>query len=230
MQLHNLLKFSLFLLTPLFLGQCTEASPSDKQERIFANFEVRYLAEDLQLRGYAYFSQGDSVANNQALSLANGVAFMGSGTTLKTLPEGVIRYENTFKLDYVSPLRFSFTLPQQEEAIELSFPMDGINDFAVTSATKKNGLRIDLDGDLAKDESLLLLFTDSDNATKTIVRPGPLTKEDLFIPSDALLHFKTGDYRLFMLKSKETAGVMDELEYQAIIEFYTQEKAFTLVE
>lgn len=228
MQLHNSFNFGLLLLVSIFLGQCKENPPPENQKRVFANFEIRYLAEDLQLRGHSYFTQGDSLANATPISLSKGVAFMGSGTQLKLLPEGIMRYETTFDLAYTSPLRFSFTLPQDEEITELSLPMNGINDFEIINATKKDGLRISLDGGLAKDESLLLLFTDPNKETKTIVRPGPLTSQDLFIPSDALLHFPTGEYNLFMLKSKETIGIMDGFEYQAIIEFYTKEKAFTL--
>jgi hypothetical protein len=155
---------------------------------------------------------------------------MGSGTKLKQLPGGILRYENTFDAAYTSPLRFSFTLPNQESITELTFPMDGIDDFEVLSANKSAGLRISLDGGLAKDESLLLLFTDPKKETKTIIRPGPLTSEDLIIPADALLHFTPGEYRLFLVKSKETIGVQKGLQYQTIIEFYTKEKSFQLAD
>jgi hypothetical protein len=229
MQIHKTLHFGLLLIILLFLGQCSEQNTSEATTRIFANFEVRYLAEDLQLRGQAFFSQGDSINNARPISFTNGVAFMGSGTKIKQLPGGILRYETTLETAYVSPARFSFNLPQQENITELSFPMNGIDNFELISASKANGLKISLDGGLAKDESLLLLFTDPQQETKTIIRPGPLTSKDLFIPADALLHFTPGAYRMFLVKSKEMMGVREGLEYQAIIEFYTKEKNFELV-
>jgi hypothetical protein len=230
MRLHNTLHFGLLLFISFFLWQCSEESSKANKPNIFANFEVRYLAADLQLRGQAFFSQGDSINIATPLSFTNGVAFMGSGTKLKQLPGGILRYENTFDIAYTSPLRFSFTLPNQKNITELSFPMDGIDNFELISANKSDGLRISLDGGLAKDESLLLLFTDPNKETKTILRPGPLSSEDLIIPADALLHFTPGEYRLFLVKSKEIIGVQEELQYQAIIEFYTKEKNFQLAE
>lgn len=218
--------FSLLLISTLLL-QCTDTvEDTTSDETAHASFYVRYLADALQLKGQASFLTPDSTS----LKIPTGVAFMGSGTRERELPGQVTRYESTMEAAYPPDLRFTFRLPDSDKQSSINLPMQGIQGFDVIEATKSGGLTLSLNGNLEDGETLLLLFTDSNQEARTILRPGPLSTERLLIPSDALLHFTPGEYRLYLVKQAEKEGQEQGLSYTFSAEYYTTEKAFTLEE
>jgi len=219
----------LAIILSLLLWQCQGTATTTNTPTVFARFNIRYLAEDQQLRGQAELFSGDSSSVAQPLAIVGGVAFLGSGTQEKRLP-GAIRYEITLRVPYLSPTNFSFQLPQREALTQVQLDMAGLDNFEVMQASKAQGLRLRVKGGLEAGESLLLLFTDPNQEARTIVRPGPLNQEGLFIPPDALLHFIHGAYRVYLVKSKETEVTIDNFHYQASVEYYTQEQVFNLVD
>lgn len=226
----NSFLFITFLALLTTLCQCKGDQPERTTPTIFANFEVRYLQGDRELRGQASFLQGDSLATATPISFEGGLGFMGSGTRTKQLPGAGFRYEGKLTADYPDELRFSFKRPGPNGHLaDFNFPMEGIKDFNIQSANLKDGLRLNLEGQLERDESLLLLFTTPTQEARTIIRPGPISAGPLYIPQDALLHFEPGEYRLYLVKSKEIRGQMEDVQYQTIIEFYTSEKTVNLL-
>ena len=226
MATKNLAFLTFLLLFAGILCQCESAAPTEEKEKVNANFYVRYLADALQLKGQATFFGSDSTA----LQIPGGVAFMGSGTQERELPGQLTRYETTLQTPYQTNSRFTFKLPQTESQKEVTVSMSALTDFEVTQASKSEGLVLALDGNLQKDETILLLFTDPKQEARTILRPGPLSKKDLLIPADALLHFEAGEYRLYLVKQSEQNVVGDELDYSFTVEYYTAEKSFTLTD
>ncbi len=210
----------------IFFNGCGTEQATEDQPKLAANFYVRYLAENQELRGQASFFQEDSTT----LAFPGGVSFMGSGTQQKQLPNGLLRYEGKMRVPFQNPTRFAFKLPGQEAPTEVKLSMAGIDQFSINSASLSEGLRLSLNSTLAADESLLLLFTDPNQEVRTIVRPGPLTQADLFIPADAVALFIPGDYRMYLVKSKQIKMQIKGLDYEASIEFYSLEKEFELKE
>lgn len=218
---------SVSLLLAGSLSSCGENAVVNETPDVHANFYVRYLADGNELRGQATFSGADSTI----LTLPGGVAFMSSGTQLKQLPNGLSRYDGKMRVPFPEPTRFSFQLPGQQKDTEVKLPMTKVRDFSVISSVKQDGLRLALNGTtVAEDESLLLLFTDPNQEVRTVVRPGPLLQTDLFIPPDALALFTTGEYRLYLVKSRQIVGQTEGLTYEASIEYYSPEVTFTLRE
>ena len=224
------LKISLQVLFIAVMGMlfsgCGAEQATEHRSKLAANFYVRYLAENQELRGQASFFQEDSTT----LAFPGGVSFMGSGTLKKELPNGLVRYEGKMRVPFQNPTRFTFQLPGQEAATEVNFSMDGIDQFSINSASISEGLRLDVNSTLAADESLLLLFTDPNQEVRTIVRPGPLERAELFIPADAVALFTPGDYQIYLVKSRQIKGQTEGLDYEASLEFYSMEKAFVLKE
>lgn len=209
-----------------FFTGCGAEQATENQSKLAANFYVRYLAENQELRGQASFFQEDSTT----LVFQEGVSFMGSGTLKKELPNGLVRYEGKMRVPFQNPTRFTFKLPGQEVPTEINFSMVGIDQFSINSASISEGLRLNVNSTLAADESLLLLFTDPNQEVRTIVRPGPLERTELFIPADAVALFTPGDYRMYLVKSRQLKAHTEGLDYEASIEFYSTEKEFKLEE
>ncbi len=203
----------------------TEAS---QKPTTFAHVAIRYLEGEQQLRGQISFSQGDSIATAAPISIKGGVSFMGSGMKQKDLPKKIIRYDASLKSDFTSPFWFNFKLEGDTSPREIAYDMTPVGEFEVQSASKKDGLRIELHSPVSSTESLLFLFTDANQEARTILRPGPIDKEVLFIPADALLHFIPGDYHLYIVKTKQEKGIKNGVDAQMIIEFYSKEVEFVL--
>lgn len=216
----------LWVLISLSFSGCATDAPAETTASYQANFYVRYLAENQELRGQASFFQQDSTA----LELMGGVSFMGSGTQQRQLPGTLVRYEGKMRIPFQNSMRFAFKLPGEEEQTEIKLPMEGVNDFSVTTASISEGLRLKLNSSLADDESLLLLFTDPNQEARTIVRAGPFDQEELFIPADAISLFTPGEYQLYLVKSKQIQTQVKNLSYEASIEFYSKEETFVLAE
>lgn len=221
--------FTLLLLS-LILWTCGghEEPKEPVQPTIFAHFAIRYLESTKELRGQASFSQGDSIAVAKPLKIQGGVSFMSSGMKQKDLPRQIIRYDATLKNDFVAPFRFGFKLDGDEAPREISYNMSPVGDFSILSADKENGLRIALNEPISNTEALILMFTDTNQEAKTILRPGPISKDVLYIPADALLHFTPGAYQLYIVKSKEEKKIESGVDTQILIEFYSEEVGFVL--
>lgn len=226
MSTKNILFLTILISLSAFLSQCQAPVEQAPTETVQASFYVRYLADGFQLRGQATFFDADS----SLIKIPGGVAFMGSGTNEKELPGQLIRYESTLQTPYQSELQFNFKLPDNEKSSKVAVKMSGLPGFKVTKASKSEGLYLDLDGELKTGETILLLFTDPNQEARTILRPGPLTQEQLFIPADALSHFIPGEYQLYLVKQLETEGQEATLDFNFSIEYYTTEEAFTLLE
>ncbi|MEO0876549.1 MAG: hypothetical protein AAFY48_18255 [Bacteroidota bacterium] len=221
----------LFLISALgflahFFSCTSESTTVEEPEYLTGNFYVRYLVETNELKGQASFFSADSTA----LQLPNGVAFMGSGTQERQLPGDIIRYETTLPVAYTGDLRFNFQLPKSEEELEVKHGLGGITGFEVETASKTEGLVIDMEATLGEGENLLLLFTDPNQEARTILRPGPLSREKLFIPADAVALFEPGEYRLYLVKQIEVESEVANLRYRFSAEYYTPEEAFILEE
>lgn len=207
-----------------FFWGCGAEQSTEHTPRLAANFYVRYVAENQELRGQASFFQEDSTT----LAFPGGVSFMGSGTQMKELPNGLLRYEGKIQIPFQNPTRFTFKLPGLDIPTEINLSMVGIDQYSITSASKSEGLRLTVNNTLAADESLLLLFTDPNEEVRTIVRPGPLERTELFIPADAVALFTPGKYRVYLVKSRQIKAQTEGLDYEASVEFYSTEKEFEL--
>ena len=223
---RHLFLISTLAFVALFSSCPSPSSTEEEADSYTGYFYVRYLAESNELKGQATLFATDSTA----LQIPTGVAFMGSGTNERQLPDDIVRYETTLPVAYTGDLRFNFTLPKSEEAIEVKHGLGGITGFSVEKASKTDGLVLDLEGTLGKGENLLLLFTDPNQEARTILRPGPLTSQQLFIPADAVALFEPGEYRLYLVKKIEIESEIENLRYRFSAEYYTSEETFTLEE
>ena len=223
---RHLLLFSVLALSVIFESCAPSADTEDTDEQVRGSFYVRYLAEANELKGQASFYGADSTA----LQLANGVAFVSSGTRERKLPGDIIRYETTMNVPYPEELRFNFQLPNKEASTEVKYNLTGIPNYEIVEASKESGLILELNGTLAEGETLLLLFTDPNQEARTILRPGPLSREQLLIPADALTLFTPGEYRLYLVKQVEVKAKVAGLSYDFSAEYYSPEAVFTLEE
>ncbi len=213
---------SCFLIVALFC-HCQPPVP-DNQPAFEANIYVRYLAPEVELMGQASFQLVDtSTQQSQPLTFPGGVAFMGSGMELQSLPGQPARYTSTLQTAYVSPFRFSFTLPEDEQVTELELAMSPIEEFSVTQASQEEGLRLELDGSLLPEETLLLFFTDEAQQSRTIERLGPLEGTTLFIPASGLANLSSGAQRLYLVKKKTARVQQGNRTIYQTLEYYSKE-------
>lgn len=211
----------------LFNG-CRHPEPPPVAARYQADFHVRYIANQRELRGQADFKALQP--EQPAPDIAGGVAFWGSSTQKKTLPGNVTRYEQTSVGDWLKDKTFQFQLPDATEPQTIPIQMDGITRLQIVKANLREGIQVNIGTSLRDDESLVFLFTDPTGENRTIIRPGPLTTTTLLLPADATYHFVPGAYMVYAAKTQKTEGTRPGLNYRLQVEFYSEEVAFSMKE
>lgn len=210
------------LLLASLCWQCQPETPEDTPI-LYADFFVRYLAADQELKAQAYFAETDSVQIRETLQFPGGLAFLGSGMEARPL-----RYTTTRTLDFVSPLRFSFRPEKEAEVIDLAIEFTPVTNFEITQASLADGIRLQLNAPLAADELLVLFFTDSTQQARTIERLGPSESRQIFVPAPAFVDYPAGPYQLYLVKHKEQTRTENGFRTHWVIEYYTEQQEVNL--
>lgn len=212
--------------------QCSDSQTADtttaQQTKTFGQFDIQYLAPERQLRGQARFFQGDSLHSASPIKTKSPL-FMGANMKEQLLVKEIIRYEGRQQVDYPTNFKFSFQTADAPEMSHAEISMPEIGEFSILSASKKDGLKIELNSNISSEESIILLFTTPKQEARTIVKPGPINNKELYIPADALLHFEAGHYKLYLVKKKRVHREDQDLIADFNIEYYSKETSFDLV-
>lgn len=219
-------------LTGLQLAGCGEAPPPEAPNHLFAEFFVRYLQAEGQIKAHASFFEGDSIQSAVPKAFAGGVAFQGIGMNVRNLPGGTIRYTFEERGEYADTFLFRFQdgLGQNREAALSMAPIDS---FAVAGgqASRSTGMSLYASGGkLSPEERMVLFFSDADNKASTIMLSGPSAGDTYRIPAAKVETLRPGGHTLYLVKKKKTAIKGDTLSRVADIEYYTNTIDIEVVE
>lgn len=208
---------------PALLSGCREEKQEEPPPHLFAEFFVRYLQAEQELKAHASFFEGDTIRSAVPKAFANGVAFQGNSMEARNIPGGTIRYTFEQRSGYADAFRFSFQddLGQKRETAVAMVPIDS---FAVQGgqASLRSGMSLYARGGrLGQDESMVLLFSDENNQASTILLTGPSAGEEYRIPAAKLETLSPGRHGLYLVKKKRIAEKGDTLSVMADIEYYT---------
>lgn len=205
---------------------CRSGEPEKEKPDLYGDFFVRYLAPEQELKAYASFSQGDSIAIAQPIEMPGGVNFQGSGMEVRDLQGQQIRYSYGTIADYAAPYTFKTKTPDGK-SLEHTIAMDGIGKFSIEGGviSKSKGMKLIVEkGTLKKEESLVMLFTvPTTGASYTIIDKGPHTDDSYIIPSNTLPALPKGKVQLYLVKKQEgtfdnqTANITASAEYYSDI-------------
>ncbi len=203
---------------------CRNNEPEKVKSDLYGDFFIRYLAPEKELKAYASFSQGDSVASSRPIELPGGVSFQGSGMQVRDLQGTQIRYSYTNQADYKAPYTFKAKTPDGQ-TLEHTVDMGGIGKFSISEGviSKSKGMTVVVEqGSLKKTESIVMLFTvPATGASYTIIEKGPHPNDVHAIPPTALPALPKGKVQLYLVKKQESVADNETANITASAEYYS---------
>lgn len=212
----------LVLLLSAFLPACQSPPPEEEPEHRIADFYVRYLETERQIKAFAGFYEGDSIAGGRPLSVSGGVDFQELDMEKRTLVDRGIRYTVTRTANY--PEHFSFTYRLGDEEQQHRFAMAPLNNFFFEGPVSiSRGAKLVIEGEpLQSEESLILLFTDEENKTSKVRVSGPSPDNTFRLSPEQLAAIPPGPSLLYLVKKR---SLIEEQPYRTVIsaaEYYTK--------
>ena len=206
-----------------FTFSCNNIEPSKEDPFLLAEYFVRYLKPQKQVKAYVSFFEGDSLETAHPKTFFGGVTFQGRSMTPKDLASKAVRYTLTGTGEYEKSFQFRYRDDSNEEQIHV-VGMTPIEEFLVQGEiSKSDGMTLIVQGGLLeKDESLVLLFNDEQNRASTVTVQGPSNSIEHFIPRTNLANLSLGKGKLYLVKKKEEVVEEKRQRILSAIEFYSE--------
>jgi hypothetical protein len=221
---RSILLYLLFGL--LFTLACREEEKPAARPRLFADFFVRYLEEEGQIKAHASFAEGDSLKTALPKTFQGGVAFLGSGMQPRQLSDNSVRYVYNASTSGGSfPGSFPFRFKDDEgKQQEFALRMAPVEDFSINGdISKSKGMNLTVKGELlSADESFVLLFSDEENRASTITIAGPSNSMEHYFPPENLINLRPGKGRLYLVRKKTEIREESNRRVVSNTEFYSR--------
>lgn len=197
--------------------------PLEKPPHWFADYYVRYLQTERQLKAHASFMEGDSLKNAEPKKFRSGVSFQGKRMELRNLNNKVFRYLLNEETNYSDAYLFRHR-DEDGNYWEYTIKMNPIGDFFVKDEiSKSQGMTLIVNGGiLQSNEQLVLLFSDYNNRATNITINGPTKDIEFELTPDQLQDLEIGSGQLYLVKKQYNEDQEERLSATASIEFYTR--------
>ncbi|HMN91337.1 MAG TPA: hypothetical protein PKD70_14750 [Saprospiraceae bacterium] len=215
----------------VFAVACRNDSYNKSTEQLFADFSVRYLEGEKQIRALASFMQGDSLPTARNFAPQGGVSFQGLPMEQREFPKGGVRYTYKGTANYAP--NFLFTFKDAKGNIQQQgLTMSPIRNFSVRGiASRAKGITLELDAEpIADDESLLLLFTDEQNRSASILLPGPFPTGSILVPKSYLQGVFPGKNQFYIVRRRTLPNRRIGLDVKSNVEFYSKTISVDIVD
>ncbi|MEO0585805.1 MAG: hypothetical protein AAF135_26580 [Bacteroidota bacterium] len=200
----------------------TEDPP--KSRFIFAEYFIRYLEPESEIKAHASFYEGDTLNPSEPKTYLGGVIFQGNKMKARELTDNSIRYTITTRGKYREDFLFQHR-DDEGNHWEYEIQMSPIKDFFIKDdiISKSDGMTLVVNGGLLTDEeSLVLLFTDEDNKASSLTIEGPSNSIEHFITPESLETLTPGFGQLYLVKKQAKLVAEDYLRAVSEIEYYSK--------
>ena len=218
-----------FLLTVMTFS-CSAPQMKEQPEHFIADFFVRYLEAEKQLKANANFFIGDSIRTAHPVDVNGGVFFQGKIMGKRELPDHGARYAVTRTSEFEE--RFLFTYrDNRDRSQELLITMSPVGNFSISGApSKSGGLTLQVEnGKLSAGETLILFFSDAGDKAMTITFNGPISDPAYSLSPQELAGLPAGPTQLYLVKKAANIQTRDGQTQISTIEYYTGALGFTLL-
>ncbi len=214
---------------PFLLSGCQSPAPQEEPEHRIADFYVRYLETERQLKAFASFYEGDSIRSARPLSIAGGVDFQGLDMERRSLADRGIRYTLTRTANYPGQFSFAYQIEGAKQQHQFTMP-PLINFFFEGAVSVSRGATLVIEGEpLQATEALVLLFTDEENKTSTISIDGPKDNNTFRLSPEQLAAIPAGPSMLYLVRKRT---LIEEQPYRTVIsaaEYYTKTRRLEIM-
>lgn len=205
------------------LCSCSDPQTEEAPPHRFADFFIRYLEGEQQLKAYASFYEGDSLRTATPIAIDGGVQFIGRAMEKRTLPEYGIRYTATHTGSYRE--QFGFTHPGREGHLEeYLLSMTPVDSFAFEAPpSKQQGATLIVgNGTLKSGETLVFFFSGPDNKAYTIDIDGPTAGVSYLLTPAQLRDLPAGPLQFYLVKKRSTEEKSPAVTVRRTMEYYTR--------
>lgn len=226
--LHILLSL---LLVTVACRETESPIPPPGRKKVFADFFIRYLAPEQQLRGQVSFWEGVNWKILDPFEPSGIVSFKNRQMKSSRLPGDQIRFSETFKGPYEEALAFRFR-NRDGRYLQYELKMTPVRDFFVKGKiSKREGATFVINGGvMSEEESLVFMFTDEQQQATAITIEGPMADIEIYIPGESLEGLKMGPGQLYLVKKQHRAESHPNLELTAAVEYYTEQREIIVEE
>ncbi|GJM31638.1 MAG: hypothetical protein DHS20C18_06390 [Saprospiraceae bacterium] len=217
-------RYSFFSLLAVVLFSACDNDPAPQSKpTIFADFFIRYLEDEHELKAQATFMEGDSLTSAVPKIFESGVAFLGSNMKMKKIQDKLVRYSLTNEMGYMGSFRFKFNDENRNPEI-YSIEMPPIENFQMKGPiSKSKGMTVVINGGiLSQEESMVFLFNDKHNQARTITVLGPQTNIEYRFNADQLRNLSLGEGQLYLVKKQLKVQNNPHRSIRTEIEYYTK--------
>jgi len=199
-----------------------ESASKASTSTLFAEYYIRYLEEEGQLRAQVSYLEGDSLSNAQPIALSS-VFFQGGAMEMRKLNAKSIRYRSERVMPYTPPFNFTYNL-KEGAAAQHDLIMDPILDFSLEGDLRHSGQTVlQWEGKpLKAEEAIVLIFTDQKNQTSAINVVGPSKDTRVVIRGEDLKKLTPGEIKFYLVKKKKTQEQSENTVNSSTVEFYTK--------
>ncbi len=214
----------LMMLLALPTFSCKRApATSEAKKNYYADFYVRYLEAEKELKATASFFVGDKPENAKPWRAESGIQFNGSSMQEKKIQEGAYRYIAEIKnSEYRNNHEFVF----EEEAgsnKKISPKMEALGSFSIEEASKESGISFNVEGGvLSKTQSLVFLFSDVNNKAYSTTINGPSTGNTFRLSPESIQQWPIGKGQIYLVKKQIDISNSGPWHVQIQQEFYSQ--------
>lgn len=222
----------LALMGLLIIGCQPDKAPEGPQPNTYADFFVRYIAPQAQLKATVAFREGDSLATAQPVEIPGGVTYQGEKLEARRLPGQQVRYQTDTRSAFVPQHRFQFKSTDGQDQ-DISLELSPIDSFSVIggTASRSKGMKLYIKNEqIEAGESIVLLFSDANNKATTITLTNPTARDTFPIASVRLRKLEPGPYQIYLVKKQHQEIDLGRVKAKADIEYYTAEQAFVVTE
>jgi hypothetical protein len=214
-----------FLFIILFaLNSCKSDQAPEKTPHLFADYYVRYLETERQLKAHAAFYEGDSVRTARPVQFNSTVRFQGDPMNPRHLSPNTIRYIYNGGGNYTAD-GFTFQYEDlngknQQQVLQMA----PIEDFSITGeASHSKGLSLNIkSAPFRENESLVLFFTNvSNNQAYSLEYKGVIDIPLLIAPGE-LEGITPGKHVLYLIKKQMNTLKVENMDITSSIEFYSK--------
>ena len=211
----------LFLLLVCGTAIHCQSPVNNQKQTLFADYYVRYLQAEKQLRAEATFMTGDSLQNAESTRF-KAVFFQGGAMDERNLRERGIKYRSDRNGDYTSPFEFKLDQESGDAGIQ-SFNMSPVESFQFESdVSLSNKNQIVWTGEKLNDqESLVIMFTDKNNKASFVNISGPTNSPAAEFMPAPLESLTSGPGTVYLVKKQISQKVSSTQQISATIEYYT---------
>lgn len=218
------MRIILLLSVVFILSNCKSDKNTEETPHLFADYYVRYLETERQIKAHAAFYEGDPIPTARPIQFNSTVYFQGEPMNARRLPPNTIRYIYNGVGEYLpSGFTFQYQDPNNKTRKEV-LKMSSIEDFSIRNeASISKGLTLDLQSTpFQENESLVLFFTNLGNNQAYSLEYKGLIDNPLFVEPTELEKLTPGKYILYLVKKQETILQKENTDVSTTVEFYSK--------